>query len=84
MTDDESSYSGAPSGKLARVKYAIGNLWDDFGSTSNIGLGFVINSSMVALGVLIAVLASNQWLSYAGVVWAIINGYPLLQWVMHQ
>jgi len=83
MADEQSDYSDMPSGRIAQLKYSVSNLWDEFGHTSSIGLGFVINSSMVALGILVFVLSSNQWASYAGVVWAIINGYPLLQWVLN-
>lgn len=82
MTDSESDYSGMPSGRIARLKYSVSNLWDSFGRTDNARLGAIINLSMIALGVIVY-FATTGWLSYVGVVWAIFNSYPLIQWVMN-
>jgi hypothetical protein len=80
MTQEESDYAGMPSGRIARIKYSISNLWDSFGRTDSVGLGVVINLGMVALGIIVY-MATTGLLQYAGVVWAIFNAYPLLKWV---
>jgi len=77
---EDSDYSGMPSGRIARVKYSIGNLWDSFGRTDSIGLGVIINLSMIALGVIVFYTTSDL-VSYAGAVWALFNSYPFVKWV---
>jgi len=77
---EESDYADMPSGKVARIKYSISNLWDSFGRTDSVGLGVVINLSMIALGVVVY-MSTSGIPSYAGAVWAIFNCYPFAKWV---
>lgn len=65
---------------LSDLQLAISNLWDEFGSTDNIGLALVINGGLAAIGV-IAWLALDGVAAYAGLVWAIINLSGILKWV---
>jgi hypothetical protein len=80
MTQD-SDYSDMPSGKVARIKYSITNLWDSFGRTDSLGLGVVINLGMVLLGIIVFMTTSGI-LSYVGAVWALFNCYPFVKWVL--
>jgi hypothetical protein len=80
MTENESDYVDMPSGKVARIKYSISNLWDSFGRTDSLGLGVIINLSMILLGIIVY-MATSGLLSYVGVVWALFNCYPFVQWV---
>lgn len=80
MTENESDYADAPDGKLNQLKYSVTNLWDELGNTDTIGLGFIVNGSMILLG-LVVFLATDGLVSYAGAVWAIFNSYPIIQWV---
>jgi len=82
MTENESDYSGMPTGRIARIKYSISNLWDSFGRTDSLGLGVIINLSMIALGIIVYVLSSGL-LSYVGAVWAIFNSYPFIKLVFN-
>jgi hypothetical protein len=82
MAENESDYSGMPTGRIARIKYSIHNLWDSFGRTDSLGLGVVINLSMIALGIIVYVLSSGL-LSYVGAVWAIFNSYPFIKLVFN-
>jgi hypothetical protein len=70
-----------PSGKVARLKYSINNLWDEWGNVDSIGLGIVINLGLAAIGVLGYVWLSGI-LAYVAAVWAILNVLPVLQWVL--
>jgi len=81
MSDDESDFAEMPSGKVARLKYSINNLWEDFGNVDSIGLGIVINLGLAAIGVIGYVWLSGL-VAYVALVWAILNVLPILQWVL--
>lgn len=81
MSDDTNPYDGMPSGRLARLKYSISNLWDDFGHVDNLAVGVMINLALVLSGVAIAI-GTDGWVSMLGVAWAVLNAYPLVQWVI--
>lgn len=78
---DEEPFADAPSSKTGRVKYAISNLWDDFGHVDNPYLGLVINCGLASLG-LVLFVATSGLVSYLGVVWALLNLLPVFQWVL--
>lgn len=65
------------------LKLSIGNLFEQFGSTNSIGLAFVINGGLAAIGlvVFIGLDGPARWL---GLAWAIINLGGILQWVVNQ
>jgi len=73
LDEDPTSASG--------FRYAVGNLWDEFGSTDSIALGTIVNGSMVLLGLVIAWQASGL-VAAGGVAWALFNSYPFLRWVV--
>jgi len=80
---EESDYADMPTGRIARIKYSITNLWDSFGRTDSLGLGVVINLSMIALGIIVY-MATSGLLSYVGAVWAIFNTYPFIKLVFNR
>ena len=46
-------------------------------------LGQATANVAVALpGVIVALLATNQWVQLVGVAWALLNLLPILQWVV--
>jgi len=81
MTDDESDYAGMPSGRLARLKYAIGNLWSGYGNVDSVGLGIVINVGLALVGVL-AYAQFEGAIAIIGAIWAVLNLVPVVQWVV--
>lgn len=81
MTDDDSDFADMPSGRRARLQYSISNLWDQFGNVDNVALGLTINIGLASLG-LIAFVLGDGLVAWAGIAWAILNGYPLIQWAL--
>jgi Zn-dependent protease len=80
MTKDESDFAGMPSGRIARLKYAVGNLWSDYGNVDSVGLGIVINVGLALLGVLVYTQFTGV-IAIIGAVWAVFNLVPVAQWV---
>jgi len=80
MSDDDTEYY-TPESRTDRIKYSVTTLWDDFGRTDSAQLGLVINTGLALLGVIVYILTSGL-VSYAGIAWAILNIYPVFQWVI--
>lgn len=78
--DDDLDDAPSPTGGLTSLKYSVGNLWDDFGSTSSPVFGLVINGGLAAIGVLVY-LETTGVLAAIGLVWAILNALGVIQWV---
>jgi len=81
MGDDESDFADMPSGKVARLKYSINNLWGEWGNVDSIGLGIVINLGLAAFGFIGYAFLSGIP-SYVALVWGIVNILPIIQWVL--
>jgi len=78
---DDNDFSDIPTGKTARLRYSINNLWDQWGNVDNERLGLVINLGLASFGVL-AWVAFSGLLAWAGVAWAVLNIVPVIQWVL--
>lgn len=81
MTDQDSDFQDMPTGRTARLKYSISNLWDQWGNVDNEWLGAVINVGLAMFGVVAFVFGSGL-VSWAGAAWAVLNLVPVIQWVL--
>lgn len=70
-----------PDSKGARLRFAIGNLFEDFGSTSSWKLGLVVNLGLAAIGLLVYWQTSGI-VAFAGGVWMLLNLFGVVQWVI--
>lgn len=68
---------------LSDLTLSISNLWEEFGQTDSPLIGLLVNGGLAATGVAIA-LAADGWVTYLGVVWAIINLSGIIKWVFQQ
>lgn len=80
MTSSEEYDDPTPNG-LEQIRFVVGNLWEDFGSTSSALFGLAINVALGSLGVLVYALADGV-LAFAGIVWALIHVFAIVSWVM--
>lgn len=78
MSDDELDLDNQG---LSDLKFSIQTLWERFGNVDSMVVGTIINLLLASLGILVFV-ATTGWLSYLGVVWAIMNLLPIVQWVL--
>lgn len=62
------------------LRLSITNLWDMFGNTESILIGLLINLSLAATGVAIALLFDGV-VAFLGGVWAILNVIGVVKWV---
>lgn len=79
MTSSDDLDRPRPTG-LASIRYSIGNLWDEFGSTDAPLLGLVVNLGLAAIGVLVYSQASGA-VAFVGAAWAILNVLGVVKWV---
>jgi len=79
---DDTDYSDAPTGKVAQIKYSITNLWDDLGRADDPKVGFFVSLILAASGVFVYA-AFDEWVAFAGAVWAILNILGPIKWVLN-
>jgi len=75
MTDEtEHTHESAWNHPLLR---SIGTLWDDLGRTDSVLFGTVVNLTLAAIGVVVAI-ATSWPINAVGVAWALLNIYPVV------
>jgi len=70
-----------PNGTLAKLRYSITNLWDEYGNEESIPVALFINLLFTAVGVGIY-LWFDGLVAFAGAVWAILHVLAILKWVV--
>ncbi len=60
---------------------SISNLLDEFGSTESPLVALLINGGLAASGAAVAI-ATDGWVAYLGIVWALINLFGIIKWVI--
>lgn len=78
---EDSEQLEIPDSKRGRLRYSVGNLFENFGSTSSPMLGLVVNLGLAAIGLLVYWQTTGIVAFVAGV-WAILNALGVVQWVM--
>lgn len=63
------------------LRLSVLNLWDEFGKADDPRVGVVVNCLAAAAGVALWSV-STGWVSYVGVVWALLNIFPVVEWVI--
>jgi len=80
MTEDESAVE-VPNSTLAKLRYSITNLWEDYGRQEQIGIAFAVNVGLTIIGTAIYATADG-WIAFAGAVWAILHVLAIIKWVV--
>jgi hypothetical protein len=70
-----------PNSTLAKLRYAITNLWDRFGQQDRIGIALAVNLLFTVCGILVYSWGSGL-VAFAGAVWAILHVLAILKWVV--
>jgi len=70
-----------PNSTLAKLRYAITNLWDRFGQQDRIGIALAVNMLFTVCGILVYSWADGL-IAFAGAVWAILHVLAILKWVV--
>jgi len=80
MTEDESAVE-VPNSTLAKLRYAITNLWDRFGQQEQIGIALAANLLFTVFGILLYI-GTDGLLAFIGAVWAILHVLAILKWAV--
>lgn len=67
-----------PDGKLNKLTYSIGNLWEDFGQSDSLLLATAVNVALGALGLAVYLVADGI-VAFAGAVWAILHALAIVR-----
>jgi hypothetical protein len=70
-----------PNGTLAKLRYAITNLWNDYGQADSIPVALIINILLTAVGVGIVVWFDGL-IELAGASWATLHVLAILKWAV--
>jgi hypothetical protein len=81
MSDRDESAVEVPNSTLAKLKFSITNLWDEYGNTGSLVGDLFIQLLTAASGITIYLLFDG-YVGFAGVVLAILPLLAILKWVV--